>query len=70
MTTAQLNTCFDGYLSEMNLEDFLEFLGENNVNYAKVPWIPLSDDKFWIVIPNHPNLTKRYFKKDHSQFER
>ena len=69
MTTQQLTSCFEGYLSEMNLDDFLEFLGENNISYIKVPWMPMGEDNE-LVIPNHPDLTRRYFKRDHSQFEK
>ena len=67
-TTATLNKVMQ-HVGSMNLEDFLEFLKENNISYSRCLRFPVDGEGFIQIVPNYPGLTRRKFRRDHTQIK-
>jgi len=59
----------EGYLVDMSLEEFIEFLEENQISYSKMPRFPIGSDDYIEVFPNDHRLRPRQFFRDHKQIQ-
>jgi hypothetical protein len=67
MTQLQTSTCFESYLCDLTLDEYIDFLEENKISYSKIPRFPFEAEPYVRVVPNHPQLKARNFSRDHKQ---